>query len=70
MRPICVELTKALSKPPFFDVSGGCGIDMSAGESPCMEGSGIWFKYSPFCGCRITRTKTDNGSWTWHEEDR
>lgn len=67
---ICEELRAAIKKPPFFDVVGGCGVDTSGGESSCMAGSGVWFKYCPFCGRKITRTKTDNGSWTWQEEDR
>ena len=67
---ICDELSDVLKNPPFFDVVGGCGVDTSGGESPCMASAGVWFKYCPFCGRKIaSKYLEDEGSWEWHEED-
>ncbi len=67
LKYICKELKEAIAQKPFFEVSGGCGIDMSNGESQCMADDGIWFKYCPFCGGKIIKKDADNG-WNWWEE--
>jgi hypothetical protein len=64
---VCRQLQSALLIKPFFDCCGGCGVDTSNGESNCMDGYGIWFKFCPFCGKKIIRVKTEYG-WTWYEE--
>ncbi len=63
---ICEELKKAIKVKPFYDVVGGCGVDTSNGESPCMDAAGIWFKYCPFCGKKLYR-EYKNQKWTWGE---
>jgi hypothetical protein len=65
----CIKLTEFLVKnvPITFNVSGGCGIDLSLGKSPCMGDSGVWFKFCPFCGKEILSFY--NGYyWDWWEE--
>ena len=65
---MCLELQRALEKTPiFFDVPGGCGIDLSLGKNPCMGATGIWFKFCPFCGKKIT-SKYNGDCWEWEEE--
>ena len=63
----CKELAEALEQKPFFDVSGGCGVDLSEGLSNCMDASGVWFKFCPFCGKKIRRKRTQEGTWEWSE---
>lgn len=65
---MCKELKEVLNQKPFFDCVGGCGVDLSNGESQCMSSNGVWFKYCPFCGKKIISRKTKNGSWEWFEE--
>ncbi len=66
---ICNELTEFLdnNKPITFDCVGGCGIDLSLGNEPCMADNGVWFRYCPFCGKKIVK-KFSEGAWSWWEE--
>ena len=67
---MCIKLRKALKTQPriFFDVSGGCGIDLSLGESSCMASDGLWFKYCPFCGAKIdSKYHPRKHYWSWKE---
>jgi len=69
----CQELYNALNSKPqiFFNVSGGCGVDLSLGENPCMGSSGIWFKYCPFCGREIiSHFNSNKVYWDWWERGR
>ena len=64
---VCKELNKLLKSESFFDVSGGCGVDLSKGKSNCMDKDGIWFRYCPFCGKEIVSSY--NGKhWNWEEK--
>lgn len=67
----CLELAGVLEREPFFDCIGGCGVDLSMGNDPCMNSSGIWFKFCPFCGKKIVRQKVMDGNtfvkWDWYE---
>ncbi len=63
----CEMLQNLLNQPSFFDVSGGCGYDMSHGENPCMSSTGIWFRFCPFCGKEI-KNKFTGTRWIWWEE--
>ena len=65
-RKMCLELRKAIKNKPFFNVVGGCGVNLSNGESNCMARSGIWFECCPFCGRKIVSMRTKNG-WDWKE---
>lgn len=65
---ICKDLEKVLKVKPFFDCVGGCGIDTSNGENPCMDAAGIWFKFCPFCGKKIVGEFNQlTGMWNWSE---
>lgn len=64
---ICDELKNALKEKPFFNVTGGCGVDMSGGESSCMDADGIFFHFCPFCGKKILNWHNGN-SWQWKEK--
>jgi len=63
---VCKELKEILKTAPFFNVSGGCGIDKSGGKSHCMDRSGIWFRFCPFCGKKI-ESWYDGTRWQWKE---
>jgi len=65
----CMHLTDFLNNHHscFFNVSGGCGYDMSHGKNSCMNDSGVWFKYCPFCGRKIV-SKYNGNNWDWWEE--
>jgi len=65
----CEKLTVLLQQPSFFDVSGGCGYDTSHGKNPCMDASGIWFDFCPFCGKKIF-SKFTGERWEWWEGER
>lgn len=70
-RVMCKRLEEVLKTPPFFDVVGGCGVDVSGGESHCMSSDGVWFKFCPFCGRKIEAEWEDGsgrgGRWSWWE---
>jgi len=66
-RQMCKKLRQALKHPNLFNVSGGCGIDISLGSSPCMDSSGLWFKFCPFCGKSILSEYSEKNYWTWCE---
>lgn len=67
-RIMCQELRKALKRKPFFNVSGGCGVDTSGGESSCMATNGVWFGFCPFCGRPIKRWYDEvEKHWDWKE---
>ncbi len=63
----CKELKITLKKWPFFDVVGGCGVDLSGGDSNCMDKSGVWFNYCPFCGKKIL-SEYKKRKWNWYEQ--
>ena len=63
---MCKELRKALKKKPFFNVGGGCGVDLSNGQSNCMNKDGVWFKHCPFCGKEI-QASYNGKHWEWKE---
>ncbi len=63
---MCLKLRQALKVKMMFDVSGGCGIDTSNGDSRCMDRSGLWFKFCPFCGKEI-KSWRDKIGWDWEE---
>ena len=66
----CNDLKEALEKHKgiLFNVSGGCGIDLSLGKSPCMDSDGLFFEYCPFCGRKIVRWQDKKGHfWNWAE---
>jgi len=67
---MCQRLHDAITlhEKLFFDVPGGCGIDTSLGESNCMDRAGLWFKFCPFCGCRIIAEFKPDSHWEWHFE--
>ena len=65
---MCEKLEEILKLKPFFDCVGGCGVDLSNGESNCMSGNGIWFRYCPFCGKEII-SENINGYWSWDEKE-
>ena len=63
---ICNKLKDGIKKGVIFDVSGGCGIDLSNGKSNCMAKDGLWFKFCPFCGKEII-SEYKNKRWNWYE---
>lgn len=63
----CKKLKQLLKGEQFFDVSGGCGVDLSEGKSNCMVKDGIWFRYCPFCGKEIV-SKYNGKHWDWREK--
>lgn len=70
-KKMCKELEETLKKYPklLFNVSGGCGIDRSLGEKPCMQSYGIWFEFCPFCGRKIEKEyHKKEGYWSWKEK--
>jgi len=67
---MCDKLQEFLKHKIAFDVAGGCGVDLSLGQSPCMANSGVWFKYCPFCGAEIVAAyHPAKYYWTWKERD-
>jgi len=66
-KKMCKELSKILKNKPFFNVGGGCGVDLSNGESNCMAKDGAWFRFCPFCGKRIESYFNGN-NWSWGEQ--
>ena len=73
---MCKELKRVLkeygqrgSTPQvLFDVSGGCGIDISLGKGTCMASEGIWFEFCPFCGAQIvSKYHPRKHCWSWKE---
>ena len=70
---MCKKLQSLLRQHSFFNVSGGCGYDMSYGNNPCMSNSGLWFHFCPFCGKEIVskyKKSKNGGHWTWWEKKR
>lgn len=62
----CKKLQEVLKRRPFFNCLGGIGVDTSNGNSTCMDATGIWFEYCPFCGKKIV-SECKDGYWNWYE---
>lgn len=51
----CPDLKDVLKSNGFFDVAGGCGVDMSRGTLDCIDDVGRWFEFCPFCGRELVK---------------